>query len=700
MTTKTRSQIHWMPWGPEAIERARREDKFILIDSGAAWCHWCHVMDRVTYEDPEVAAVIEELCVPVRIDRDRQSEVDAFLQRSQPLAGTGNAVGWPLTVVLTPEGGVLFKATFLPPRGDPEYGSSMGLIDILQRLDEYWRAHREQINQAADKARQQVQEGYDRLFQQPGPLNDQVIGQILAGIKDSYEPLAGGFGTSPKFFSSAALELLLSQAWSGDTQAGDIVTNTLDHIARGGVCDQIGGGFHRYSVDERWHVPHFEKMAYDNAAMLAVFANAYALTGREEFAKVARHTLGFVAEVLTDPQSGAFYASQDADVGLDDDGDYFTWTQEEFVAAAGPHADWLASYYGVDSAGDMRDRPGRNVLHVPKPVTKVAKMLDVEESRLRQALVEGQMLLLQARRQRKAPAVDTTVFADLNGMMIDAHLAAGDRLYDARTCAAALRALDSLLATHRDEACVFAHYVAQGQLQEVGLLADQAWMGKALVHAYVMTGRVAYLDAARSVADYILAHLLADDGSFVSAPAGRPQIVTPPPMRCWEDSPVRSVGSVAADFLTALGHLAENDKYTAAARLALETLAAGVTRDMGMFLAGYASAVEHAMQGPRTITVVGPMTATRFDQTCGCSQPGISEDAHPDLATQARQTYVPHAMLFLLDVRSAEDRHLIEQMGHKDTGTQTAYICQARQCFPPANDALEFMERVERLKKG
>ena len=290
-----------------------------------------------------------------------------------------------------------------------------------------------------------------------------------------------------------------------------MLAHTLEALHRGGIYDQLGGGFHRYSVDERWHVPHFEKMAYDNAALLALCAGACALTGEAEYARVARETIAWVDRHLRDgddPAAG-FYASQDADVGLDDDGDYFTWTVEEVRAVLGDRAELAGAYYGIDPVGDVHGRAGRNVLHLPKTVEQLAKLLGRDAAELAKELAGIGAELLSARRKRPAPRVDKTVFADLNGMMIDAYLTAFERLGDEPCRRTALAALDGLLATGRDERGVFAHFRHGGELRGVGLLADQAWMGRALVHAFAVTGKADYLRAAVKVADYVLAELIA-----------------------------------------------------------------------------------------------------------------------------------------------------------------------------------------------
>ncbi len=331
------AHIEWMEWGPEAFDRARREDKLILLDSGATWCHWCHVMDRRTYDDPEAAALISARFIPVRIDRDRLPDVDARFQHDQPLIASQGG-GWPLTAVVTPEGRTLFKATFLPPRTDPHFAGGPGLIELLTYLDSYWRQHRQEVQAASEELECESAEHPAQAFAAPGKVSMEQVEIVLAGLRDAYDNAHGGFGSAPKFYLPAALELLAARSWTGDSSAREMFVRTLEAAARGGVYDQLGGGFHRYSVDERWHVPHFEKMAYDNAALLGLYADAYALTGREAFRRVAGQTAEWMSDTLADPRGRGFYASQDADASSDDDGDYYTWTAAEIRMLLGNDA--------------------------------------------------------------------------------------------------------------------------------------------------------------------------------------------------------------------------------------------------------------------------------------------------------------------------------------------------------------------------
>ena len=332
--------VLWREWNGAAFAQAQAEDKPILLDIGAVWCHWCHVMDRESYENAEVARVINESFIPVKVDRDERPDIDARYQVAvSALTGQG---GWPLTAFLTPDGKPFFGGTYFPP--DDRSGRP-GMKRLLEAIAHNYRTHRDQIHESAAKIAEALSE-VEHFKEGETAADEQVVKAIVEGIGGMFDAQNGGFGSAPKFPHPTAIDLLLEvyletrQEW-----LLTMVTTTLEHMGRGGVYDQIGGGFHRYSVDERWIVPHFEKMSYDNAGLLGNYLRAYQITGNKFFREIALGILTFLENVLSHPEAG-FYASQDADINLDDDGDYFTWTLDELNAVLdGPEARVAALYY-------------------------------------------------------------------------------------------------------------------------------------------------------------------------------------------------------------------------------------------------------------------------------------------------------------------------------------------------------------------
>src|SRR4051812_48929381 len=383
--------IHWYPWGAEAFSVAEAADKPVLLDIGAVWCHWCHVMDGESYENPELAAYLNQHFICIKVDRDERPEVDTRYQRAvQMLTQQG---GWPLTAFLTPEGEVFFGGTYFPPDG--KYGRP-GFRAVLASVLDAYRDRRDQVTAQAAAIRRVVDEHLDEGA--PGPVSGALLDEAQSHMIRSFDPVNGGFGSQPKFFHPGAITLLLHR-WHDQPsdQLRTIIDRTLQGMARGGVYDQLGGGFHRYSVDAKWIVPHFEKMAYDNSELLKAYLDGYALFGTEEYAETARGIVRWVREVASSA-AGGYAASQDADVGLEDDGDYFTWTRNEAAAVLEPdELEVAAAYYDIGTAGEMQHDPAKNVLFVASTVGALAVRMRRSEAEVGGLLRSAQDKLRAAR---------------------------------------------------------------------------------------------------------------------------------------------------------------------------------------------------------------------------------------------------------------------------------------------------------------
>ncbi|HEY4579605.1 MAG TPA: thioredoxin domain-containing protein, partial [Candidatus Acidoferrales bacterium] len=448
--------VQWFEWGEEAFARARAEDKPILLDIGAVWCHWCHVIDRESYEDPELAALINRLFIPVKVDRDERPDVDARYQTAvSAVSGQG---GWPLTGFLLPDGRPFYGGTYFPPQeamGRPSFRR------VLEQVAAAYGARRDEIERAATGLMGAVAQA--ELFDGAHAAWDaRLLEQQAAAMVERFDPRHGGFSHAPKFPHSGALDFLLQRHQAtGDARLLHIVQTTLEHMARGGVYDQLGGGFHRYSVDERWLVPHFEKMSYDNSELLKNFLHGYQAARSPLLRQTAEGIVDWVNGVLSDREHGGFYASQDADVSLDDDGDYFTWTQEEVRAALpAEQARVIELYYDVGPAGEMHHNPAKNVLWVAREPEEIAKALGVSQDEVKTLLEKARAQLLVARAKRQAPFVDTTLYTGWNAMFVSAYLEAASVLDDWRGAAChafALRTLDRFLAEGWDDTRGFTH---------------------------------------------------------------------------------------------------------------------------------------------------------------------------------------------------------------------------------------------------
>src|SRR5271165_997824 len=404
--------IQWHEWGDEAFAAAQRENKPVLLDIGAVWCHWCHVMDRESYESAETAAIINQQFIAVKVDRDERPDVDSRYQLAvSAISGTG---GWPLTVFLTPDGRPFYGGTYFPPVdqwGRPSFKK------ILSAIADAYRERRDEVLKSADEA-MRVLTNAENFTGRGTEFSPRLIGVMVQSALPIFDEKHGGFGSAPKFPHPAALELLMD--WyvrTGEERVATVITTTLTKMARGGVYDQLAGGFHRYSVDEHWTVPHFEKMSYDNSELLKNYVHAYQATGDEFFAGVARDIIRWMDEWLSNRDHGGFYASQDADYSMEDDGDYFTWTLAETKAVlTTDEAEVAVLYYDIQEIGDMHHNPGKNVLRIGTPLEEIAQRLNISMEQARALLAAAKKKMYEARLARPTPYVDKTVYTGWNAM--------------------------------------------------------------------------------------------------------------------------------------------------------------------------------------------------------------------------------------------------------------------------------------------
>ena len=594
--------VLWHEWNGAAFAQAQAEDKPILLDIGAVWCHWCHVMDRESYENAEVARVINESFIPVKVDRDERPDIDSRYQVAvSALTGQG---GWPLTAFLTPDGKPFFGGTYFPP--DDRSGRP-GMKRLLEAIAHNYRTNRDQIHESAEKISAALSE-VEHFKEAKEAADEQVVKAIVESIGGMYDAQNGGFGSAPKFPHPAAIDLLLEahletrQEWPLN-----IVNTTLEHMGRGGVYDQIGGGFHRYSVDERWIVPHFEKMSYDNAGLLGNYLRAFQITGNQFFREIALGILAFLENVLSHPDAG-FYASQDADINLDDDGDYFTWTLNELNAVlAGPEARAAALYYHIDAQGEMHHNPAKNVLFIDQPLHAIAARMQLEETRVAELLASARRKMAEARARRTAPFIDKSIYASWNGMLISALLEAYRVLGISGVRDRALATLDLLVSKGYDKEKGMYHTLVDGSPRIEGLLEDQVFIIAALLDAYEVTGTRFYFDRALELMETTVRRFWdGKEGGFFDTArdlADRHGSLTTQ-RKPFQDSPTPSANAVAAQVLDRLDVLADREDFgeKAEATLALFATKAG---QYGLFAATYGLALVHHLRAPLDLVVVG-----------------------------------------------------------------------------------------------
>jgi uncharacterized protein YyaL (SSP411 family) len=588
--------IDWHAWGPEPFALARAGDRPVLLDIGAVWCHWCHVMDGESYEDPGLADFLNRHFVCVKVDRDERPDVDARYQRAvQMLTQQG---GWPLTAFLTPEGEVFYGGTYFPPDG--KYGRP-GFRTVLESVLEAWRERRGQVSAQALAIRRVLEEGLDEGS--GGELSPAILDRAVDTMLRMFDPVHGGFGRSPKFPHPAGLALLLARLRDdGRAEIRTVIERTLDGMAGGGIHDHLGGGFHRYSVDAEWIVPHFEKMSYDNSELLQIYLDAFAALGIDRYADVARGIVRWVREVLADAEGG-YAASQDADVGLHDDGDYFTWTRDEAATLlTAEELDVAGAYYDIGTAGEMQHDPSRNVLYAATPLAAAATRLGYELP-VAEALLRSAEDKLRARRtERTAPFVDRTRYTGWNAMMAAAMLRAGAVLDDPWARGHALRTLERIRGENDDP-----DTVAHTPHGVGGLLEDQVQTASAALDAHEDTANRAWLEWATALMERVFRDYRDPDagGLFDRAHESGGEGLLQSRLRPVDDAPTPSANGVAAVVFSRLAELTGNQVWRDRAAEVL-TAFAGRAAELGLHAATYLIALDRQLNPPTHLVVVGP----------------------------------------------------------------------------------------------
>ena len=678
--------VDWYPWGDEAFHRAKELDRPILLDIGATWCHWCHVIDRESYEDPELAKIINENFVAIKVDRDERPDIDARYQQAVgAIAGQG---GWPLTGFLTSEGKVFYGGTYFPPtdaHGRPSFRR------VLLAMAEYYRTNRADTVREAEALHQALAEARGSVRVE-GVVNEAKLAESLDSLRNQFEPVNGGIAGQQKFPHAGTMEWVMARYRRiRDPELRTIFVRTLSAMAAGGVYDQVGGGFHRYSTDPRWIVPHFEKMLYDNAGLLGNYVHAWQLTRDAVFRETAEGILAWSEEVLSDRVRGGYYASQDADVGLDDDGDFFTWTVAELKAVVNPdEARALTAHYNVDERGEMHHNPRKNVLYVDLDPGEIAKALGLLADQVRALIASGKRKLKAARDRRPTPAVDKTIFASWNGMMIAAVLEAAMAFGRADVKDFALKSLDRIVREMWSKENGMWHALADGTRKVCGLLEDHVYIIDALLEAHTATGEPEHLRTANEMMNFILRHFWDPPGGFRDLAPDLHEGVGVPlkevGRRPLEDSPYAGVNAVAATCLQRLYALTGNDDYRLHHDDLILAFAGEAVRFGPVFAGTYHFAAELWLYPPAEIVIVGPrgdprVRALREAATLAFA-PGKTV-----LMVDRQEAYVPAALEPMLASKEAK------------TGP-VAFVCQGNACSPPTRDPAGLQALLEARPEG
>ncbi len=668
--------VEWHEWGTEAFARAAGEDKPILLDIGAVWCHWCHVMDRESYEDPRLAEVINENFIAVKVDRDERPDVDTRYQAA--VAAISGQNGWPLTAVLTPQGQPFFGGTYFPR--EERYGRP-GFERVLRSMVDAWKTRRAEVLESADSVVAAIE--YNENFAgRAGNLGMEIVDQMVASALEKFDRHYGGFGSQPKFGHPSAIDLLLDVAGrTGNDAAREAAVVTLEKMARGGVYDQLGGGFHRYSVDERWVVPHFEKMLYDNAELLKNYVHAFQSYVDPEFARVARDIIRWMDASLTDRERGGFYASQDADINLDDDGDYFTWTKAEAAAVLSPEEMEIAGvYYDIGDLGDMHHNPAKNVLHVKQTLEAVAKRAGKSPEEAAGLLAAAQARLLAARAARPTPFIDTTIYTNWNALAVSAYLQAAQVLRLPEVKGFALKTLDRLLREGMHAERGLAHVIAYTGGAEpkwvAGGLDDYAFLVHACLDGWLATGTATYYQAALELAERMVTEFYdATGGGFFDAVAKGPELlgVLAARRKPLQDSPTPAGNPAAAAALLRLEGLNGRADLREKAEDTLEAFA-GVVSHFGLYAGTYGLALERLLLPPVQVVVIGDDAVADELEAAGTVGFAVNKSVIRLQRGQVGEGLPPVLM---------ETLPLLPDL---QGGRSFAVVCKGTSCLPPVGD--------------
>jgi uncharacterized protein YyaL (SSP411 family) len=684
--------VDWMEWGEEAFALAQKEDKPILLDIGAVWCHWCHVMDRESYENAETARLINEHFIAVKVDRDERPDVDTRYQAAvSSISGQG---GWPLTAFLTPDGKPYFGGTYFPP--DDRHGRP-GMRRVLMTMAEAFERRRDEVNESGGSVLEAIEQNESFLGRSgnPGP---ELVAKLVEGVLKQFDARSGGFGSQPKFPHSGAIDLLLDAASRVSIGDGAAVVNdsakraalvTLDKMQKGGIYDHLAGGFHRYSVDEQWVVPHFEKMAYDNSELLKNFVHAYQTFVEPENARVAREMIGWMDQWLSDREQGGFYASQDADFSLDDDGDYFTWTRDEAAAVLTPEELAVAgAYYDIGEIGDMHHNPAKNVLHVRTTIQSVARSNQIDLELAQERLVSARRKLYAARLARPTPYVDKTVYVGWNSMCISAYLEAGRVLEMPEVTEFGLKSLDRVLREAWSADKGVAHVVAYGEgtaskQRVAGVLDDYVFLGHATLDAWEATGEMRYFDTAEAIAESAITRFYDRTGfaffdTEVPAEGERRLGALVTRRKPLQDSPTPAANPVGAALLMRLESLNGRVDFLVKAQETMETFA-GVVEHFGLYAASYGLALQRLVQRAVQVCVIGDDADARRLEAVAMARYAVNKSVVRLRRDQLSE--LPKTLAETLPFLPAMDGSF-------------AVVCNGKGCLPPVKTVDELIETM------
>jgi uncharacterized protein len=683
--------VDWYPWGEEALQKAKRENKPILLSVGYSACHWCHVMERESFENEDIADIMNKHFVCIKVDREERPDIDAiYMQAVQALTQQG---GWPMTVFLTPDGRPFYGGTYFPPR-DRHYGQQTipGFPRVLLGMADAYENHREDVEQQANQVADYLQQRSSAPLRrgahgsrpgaiQKGTMPLEMLGNASYALATEFDAKHGGFGNAPKFPNTMSLEFLLrvhQHRLKGEILGRppelEIVETSLRHMANGGIYDQLGGGFHRYSVDAQWLVPHFEKMLYDNALLSRIYLHTYLVTGNPFYERIVEETLHYVIREMTSPQGG-FYSTQDAD-SEGEEGKFFVWTAQEIRAALPlEDIDPFMHYYGVTEGGNFE---GKNILHVAQDAQKVADDARISLGELQEILKRDREILFKVREQRVKPGRDEKILTSWNGLMLRSFAEAARYLSRPDYLQVAVNNAEFLLSELRKDGRLLRTY-KDGRARLNGYLEDYVFLADGLLALYEASFDPRWFSEARSLVDAAIT-LFADDqnGGFYDTGSDHEALVSRP--KDIMDNAIPAGNSVAADVLLRLAAFTGEEQYRQRADDYLQPIADLMVQQPQAF--GHAlCALDFALSPVKEFAIIGnPRDAdTRA------------------LLEVINEQYLPNSVLACAPPGAAQAIAAVPLLADRPLkdGKATAYVCQNFACQAPVNTPEELKQLCE-----
>jgi uncharacterized protein YyaL (SSP411 family) len=665
--------VDWFPWGDEAFEKARAEDKPVFLSVGYSACHWCHVMERESFENESIAAVLNEKYVSIKVDREERPDVDQiYMAAVQAMTQRG---GWPMSVFLTPDRQPFFGGTYWPPTSRM---GMRGFHEILQLLDEYWRTRRGDVLASAESLTSAV-ERMSAIEFEPSDLNVETLRNAMQSIVHSADRREGGFGGAPKFPHPMDLRVLLRCAQRfGDEDAMAVARLTLDKMANGGIYDHLGGGFHRYSTDARWLVPHFEKMLYDNALLVPAYLEAFQIQKKPDDARVVRETLDYILREMTSSE-GPFYSTQDAD-SEGEEGRFFVWQEAEIDSLLGPEESRLFKYaYDVTPGGNWE---GSTILNRPKTTEQSAAVLQIDPSELEQRLAAARAILFDSRSHRIAPGRDDKMLASWNGLMIAAMAKAARVLNEPRYAACAERAANFILKSMRDESGRLLHTYKDGRARFPAYLDDYGCLIDGLIELYQATFNGRWMDDALELADRMVRDFTdPENGGFYYTAVDHEQLIAR--TKDVQDNATPSGNGMAAYALLRLGRLASRDDLEEAGYKTLQSVSGLLN--------------EHPRAAGQSLLAL--------DFHLGPSQEVVIVDgAKPaegeSLLKVINDRFLPNALVIKASLENVVARLNTHFADRTSIGNRaTAYVCERGACQSPTNSADVLSSQLDALTR-